>query len=69
LLVNPYDVDEMADSIRRAFTMKPEEQRLRMGRMREILQESNVYGWAADLVTELGRIRPMEKKSTASLSP
>ena len=69
LLVNPYDVDEMADSIRQAFTMKPEEQKLRMGRMREILQESNVYGWAADLVTELGRIHPGEKKSTTSLAP
>lgn len=66
ILVNPYDLDEMADAIREALTMGPQEQSSRMASMREILQESNVYHWAADLVTELGRIRPMEQRDSSS---
>lgn len=65
LLVNPYDVDEMADAIHQALTMEPKEQKVRMSRMREVLQESNVYRWAADLVTELGRIRPLEQQAAS----
>ncbi len=62
LLVNPYDVDRVADAIHSAITMRPEEQKGRMARMREILQENNVYRWAADLVTELDRIGPPKPK-------
>lgn len=58
LLVNPYDVEEVSEAIHRALTMPAEEQRLRMVRMRAILEERNVYRWAADITTELDRIRP-----------
>jgi len=58
LLVNPYDVDEVSEAIHRALTMPADEQRLRMVRMRAILEERNVYRWAADITTELDRIRP-----------
>ena len=58
LLVNPYDVEEVAEAIRDAVTMKPEEQKRRMARMRVILDEHNVYRWAADIISELARARP-----------
>ena len=58
LLVNPYDIEEVADAIREAVTMKPEEQKRRMAGMRAVLDERNVYRWAADIVSELARTRP-----------
>ena len=58
LLVNPYDIDEVAEAIRQAVEMKPEEQKERMARMRVVLEDHNVYRWAADITTELDRIRP-----------
>ena len=58
LLVNPYDIEEVAEAIRDAVTMKPEEQKRRMAKMRVILDEHNVYRWAADITSELVRARP-----------
>jgi len=58
LIVNPYDIDQVAEAIHYAVTMEPEEQRARMSRMRATVQEHNVYRWAANLVTELTRLRP-----------
>ncbi len=57
LLVNPYDLDQVSEAIAYALQMDPEEQRARMSRMRELLQEHNVYRWAANLVTELAQLR------------
>jgi trehalose 6-phosphate synthase len=56
LLVNPYDLDGVADAIRRAVEMPGEEQRARMGRMRETVREYNIYRWAGLLLGELSRI-------------
>jgi trehalose-6-phosphate synthase len=57
LLVNPYDIDDMADAIQRAITMEAEERRSRMRRMRSQIDENNVYRWAAMLLAELDRVR------------
>ncbi|MDP2167566.1 MAG: trehalose-6-phosphate synthase [Thermodesulfovibrionales bacterium] len=57
LLVNPYDIEQMADMIRAAIEMEPEEQKLRMKRMRAVVRENNIYKWAADIITELTHIR------------
>jgi trehalose-6-phosphate synthase len=57
LLVNPYDIEQLAESIRRALEMSPEERHSRMQRMRGIVKEHNVYRWAADLILELAEIR------------
>jgi trehalose-6-phosphate synthase len=57
LLVNPYDIEQMADAICRAIEMPPDEQRARMQRMRLIVKEHNVYRWAADLISGLAEIR------------
>jgi len=56
LLVNPYDLDGVADAIRRAVEMPREEQAARMGRMHQQVREQNIYRWAGLLLAELSRI-------------
>ena len=57
LVVNPYDLEQLAEAIRQALEMSPEEQRARLQRMRETLKERNIYRWAADLTSGLAQIR------------
>jgi trehalose 6-phosphate synthase len=57
LIVNPYDIEEMADAIHRALTMEKTERQERMRRMRATVKERNVYRWAANIVSTLSRIR------------
>ena len=45
LLVNPYDVEEMADTISEAFRMTDAERSARMKRMRRGVREENVFWW------------------------
>lgn len=45
LMVNPYDVDGMADAIFRAYNMSPEERKARMSRMRRLVQKHNILRW------------------------
>src|SRR5439155_16725067 len=56
ILVNPYDLDGMAESVRAAVEMPPEERRPRMSRMRQVVREHNIYRWAGLLLSELQRI-------------
>jgi trehalose-6-phosphate synthase/HAMP domain-containing protein len=65
LIVNPYDTEQMADSIRQALEMRPEERRMRMQRMRSIVREHNVYRWAGKLIEELCDVRP----ATTAVAP
>ncbi len=57
LVVNPYDTGELADAIRRALEMSPQQKRDRMSRMRAQVREHNVYRWAGNLVSELTSVR------------
>jgi trehalose 6-phosphate synthase len=57
LLVNPYDIDQTAEAIRAALEMEPEEQQMRVHRMRKIIRENNIYRWAGNLITELCELR------------
>jgi trehalose 6-phosphate synthase len=57
LLVNPYDVSQLAETIHRALEMSEEEQSTRMQHMRHNVREHNVYRWAAQLLSDLTEIR------------
>lgn len=57
LIVNPYDVEKVANAIHYALVMQPEDRKTRMQRMRRIVKENNVYRWAGNLITELSDIR------------
>jgi len=65
LLVNPYDIDGVADAIRAAVAMPPEERRARMARMRQTVREHNIYRWAGLLLNDLSRI---PEEGTATLT-
>jgi alpha,alpha-trehalose-phosphate synthase [UDP-forming] len=58
LAVNPYDTEQLADTIRLALELSPEERRMRMQRMRATVRENNVYRWAGKLIEELVQLRP-----------
>jgi len=55
LLVNPYDIDELAEALRAAIEMPVAERRSRMARMRQVVREHNIYRWAGHLLSELSR--------------
>jgi trehalose-6-phosphate synthase len=57
LLVNPYDVQQLAGAIHRALDMSEEEQSARMHRLRSGVRENNIYRWAANLLSDLTEIR------------
>jgi trehalose 6-phosphate synthase len=56
VLFNPYALDEFAGALRLALTMSPEEQQLRMKRMRAQVADNNVYRWAGMLLSEAGKL-------------
>ncbi|HEX3543236.1 MAG TPA: trehalose-6-phosphate synthase [Candidatus Acidoferrum sp.] len=57
LLINPYDVQQMAEAIHRAVDMPEEQQASRMHHMRLHVREHNIYRWAANLLSDLTEIR------------
>jgi trehalose-6-phosphate synthase len=57
LLVNPYDISQLAEAVHRAVEMPQEEQTRRMQRMRHTVREHNVFRWAANLLSDLTEIR------------
>ena len=68
LVINPYDTDQFADAIRYAVEMDPDERQTRMARMRQVVEEHNVYWWAASFLTELAATRSGDSRSTGSFS-
>jgi trehalose-6-phosphate synthase len=70
LIVNPYDIEKVANTIHYALIMQPEDRKTRMQRMRRVVKENNVYRWAGNLITELSEIRldmPQSAESSAGL--
>ncbi|MFC1522255.1 trehalose-6-phosphate synthase [Elusimicrobiota bacterium] len=65
LIVNPYNEDQLADAIRYAVEMNPDEQRTRMQHLRSTVKENNIFNWAANLISDLEQIR-IEKRRSSS---
>ncbi|VTS04196.1 alpha,alpha-trehalose-phosphate synthase (UDP-forming) [Tuwongella immobilis] len=65
ILVNPFDVQEVATAFHEALSMPSEEQRRRMRRMRKTVSENNIYRWAGRLLSEVGKMvdDPLEMDS------
>ncbi|MFL5869465.1 MAG: trehalose-6-phosphate synthase [Solirubrobacterales bacterium] len=53
LTVNPFDIQEQADTIHRALTMDAEERRLRAARLREIVRERDPGVWIAEQLADI----------------
>ncbi|MFC1974272.1 trehalose-6-phosphate synthase [Chloroflexota bacterium] len=56
LMINPYAIDHFAETIRQALKMPKKERQQRMKKMRGVVQEKNVYAWAADITSELVKL-------------
>jgi trehalose 6-phosphate synthase len=57
IIVNPYDIEDMADAIKFALTLDPSERSERMRRMIAVVKENNIYRWAGKLIAELAHVR------------
>lgn len=56
LLINPYAIDDIAETIQAAIEMPADQRRKRMLKLRRKVQENNIYRWAADVITEMVKI-------------
>jgi len=54
--INPIATDEFADAIKTALEMPLEEQVSRMRKMRETVEENNVFRWAGRIVNEMRKL-------------
>ncbi len=61
LIINPYDVQGMAEAIGRALVMPEAEQRERMRLMRAQVRERNVYRWAGQILLDASRLRKRQR--------
>ncbi|MGA8732216.1 MAG: trehalose-6-phosphate synthase [Terracidiphilus sp.] len=57
LLVNPYDIAGVAETMHRGLEMDRAERRQRMQRMRRQVAEHNIYRWAASVLGALRELR------------
>jgi trehalose 6-phosphate synthase len=53
LIVNPYDIDAMADALARAFAMPLEERKDRWHAMMAVLRANSVHDWASHFLAAL----------------
>lgn len=56
IIVNPYDSEQMADAIKFALDMSPEEQQKKMKQMRRLIMNHNVYSWASNILRAMASI-------------
>lgn len=57
LTVNPYDIEGTAQALAAALTMRPDEQRARMRRMRQVVEDFDAHRWAAEMLADAARLR------------
>lgn len=50
LIVNPYDIDQVAGAIKRALTMPLKERSERINQMTSLLEENNIYEWGENFI-------------------
>jgi trehalose 6-phosphate synthase len=63
LSVNPFDIQEQADTIHRALTMDAEERRLRAARLREIVRERDPGVWIAEQLDDVEAKRSLTARA------
>ena len=57
LIINPYDIEGVAEAIHQALDMDPGERHKRMHRMRQHVMDHNIYRWAASILDDLRELR------------
>ena len=56
VLINPYDREQFSDGIYQALTMPEEERLRRMGKMRQVVRDNNIFRWAGKFLSGLLKI-------------
>ncbi|MBP3955532.1 trehalose-6-phosphate synthase [Gemmata sp. G18] len=69
VLVNPFDVEEMADGLFASLTMPAPEQERRMRRMRAQVDDHNIYRWAGVLLSAIGKLIPDSCEAPTKVEP
>jgi trehalose 6-phosphate synthase/phosphatase len=67
LLINPNDINEIAETIASAFEMGADEQGERMRSLRKRIKRYNVNEWAKDIFEQLGHIKHVQLKHQVKL--
>ena len=57
LIVNPYDIEAVAEAIHQGLDMDSADRSARMNRMRRHVMEHNIYHWAASILSDLRELR------------
>jgi trehalose 6-phosphate synthase len=57
LIINPYDVEQTADSIKEALEMPKLQQGQKMKLMRRVIMGHNVYSWASNILRAMATIQ------------
>lgn len=60
LVINPYDHEGVADSVREALEMPPDARRNRMCDMRAYLETHDIRSWADDCLRDAGLLSEHE---------
>jgi trehalose 6-phosphate synthase len=68
IVVNPYDVEDVAESIRISLTMEEVERRNRMRRLRQSVKDRDVYRWCQSFLKSLKDIKG-KKPTPINLTP
>jgi trehalose 6-phosphate synthase/phosphatase len=68
LVVNPYDIDTVADTIARALTMSGTERQARMRALRRRVKTNSVQTWTSHFLDELDRISSEVSADTLPIS-
>jgi len=53
--INPYDIDDFAQTIKKAVEMSSSEKKRRMRALRKVVQDNNIYKWAGKVFEEIGK--------------
>jgi trehalose 6-phosphate synthase len=53
VLINPYEREETSSNIFNALTISDEERKKRIVKMRQVVQQNNVFRWAGKIISEL----------------
>ena len=64
ILVNPFDLDQMSESILKALEMPAQEQKRRMLTMQKRLSRYTVQRWAKDFIDSLSKKSSFNKQSS-----
>ncbi len=69
VLVNPYDLDTVAEAIRKAVAMTKHQRRPAMRRLRKVIEKENVYWWLNQYMRACGLSAPGEAANSPAKPP